>query len=682
LTGRTFRFEDWTLNLQSGELDRGRVRTRLQEHPLQVLALLLENAGQVVSREQLIAKLWPDTVVDFDTGLNTAVRKLRAALGDTADTPTYIETIPRRGYRFIGTVHTDEALAVSGSAPTTPTALPGGPGARGPATTAPTVAPGPATSAEVCSAGGAAAPTTSVVGTPTAGGAAAPPLAAGAVAPRDGWFLWSSLAAVAVVIGLVAWMVHSVTLRQLVPANTTFTPPPHSVAVLPFVNMSGDAAQEYFSDGLSEELLNALSRIDELQVAAQTSSFHFKGKSADLGTIAHELNVSTVLEGSVRKSGATVRITAQLVDATTGFHIWSETYDRKVDDALKVQSDIATAVASALKVTLLSNGAVKTDLGGTRNPQALDAYLRGLKFAAATLRSGAEARQTIAAFTEAIERDPNFALAYTARARTLVDYGAFFMIDATHETFSKAKADATRAVTLEPDLGEGHAALAAALEIGFLDFAGAGAEYERAMALSPGSERVLRAYSRFAGNMGHIDVGLTTARRCVELDPLNVDAHRALGEAFENARRFPEALAAFETAIKLNPTHATEAYQRAGRIRYLMGDIQKAKAACEAEPDLYHLQSCMPLIYEKLGQHEAAQAALAIAMESQREYSSYQWAQIYAQWGQPDKAIDWLEKGVKVLDPGVESMKVDPFLDPLRSNPRFQVLERTLRFPP
>ena len=699
LTGRIFRFDDWTLNLQSGELDRGGVRTRLQEHPLQVLASLLENAGQVVSREQLIAKLWPDTVVDFDTGLNTAVRKLRAALGDTADTPTYIETIPRRGYRFIGTVHAAEA-PVSGSAPraSSPAAAGGAPNARGPATTAPTAAPGPATAVGVPSAPGAAAPSTSVgapsapgaaapttsVGVASAGGAAAPPVVAASATAhtRGSRFLWSSLAAAAVVIGLVAWMVHSGTLRQPAPANTTFTPPPHSVAVLPFVNMSGDATQEYFSDGLSEELLNALSRIDELQVAAQTSSFHFKGKSADLNTIAHELNVSTVLEGSVRKSGTTVRITAQLVDATTGFHIWSETYDRRVDDALKVQSDIANAVASALKVTLLSNGAVKTDLGGTRNPQALDAYLRGLKFAAATLRSGAEARQTIAAFTEAIERDPNFALAYTARARTLVDYGAFFMIDATHETFSKAKADATQAVTLEPDLGEGHAALAAALEIGFLDFTGAGAEYERAMALSPGSERVLRAYSRFAGNMGHIDVGLTTARRCVELDPLNVDAYRALGEAFENARRFPEALAAFETAIKLNPTHATEAYQRAGRIHYLMGDIQKAKAACEAEPDLYHLQSCMPLIYEKLGQHDAAQAALAIAMESQREYSSYQWAQIYAQWGQPDKAIDWLEKGVKVLDPGVESMKVDPFLDPLRSNPRYRALERTLRFPP
>ena len=330
------------------------------------------------------------------------------------------------------------------------------------------------------------------------------------------------------------------------------------------------------------------------------------------------------------------------MNATTGYHIWSETYDRNVDDALTLQSDIANAVASALKITLLNNPAVKTDLGGTRNPQAVDAYLRGLKFAAATLRSGEEARETIGAFTEAINLDPNFALAYTARARALVDYGSFFMIDATHGTFSKAKADATKAITLEPDLGEGHAALAAAMEIGFLDFVGAGIEYERAIALSPGSERVLRSYSRFAGNMGHIDVSVTTAKRCVELDPLSVDAYRALGEAFEDARRYPEALTAFQTAIRLNPAHATEAYQRAGRIHYLIRRHPKGKDGLRSRarylpPAILHAADL-----RKARPHEAARAALAIAIEAQKEYSSYQWAQVYAQWGQPTKRIDWL----------------------------------------
>jgi TolB-like protein/DNA-binding winged helix-turn-helix (wHTH) protein/Tfp pilus assembly protein PilF len=629
VSARIFRFDDWTLNLQSGELGRGSARTRLQEHPFQVLALLLETPGQVVTREQLVARLWPDTVVDFDTGLNTAVRKLRTALGDTADTPRYIETLPRRGYRFIGTVQEGKPVA-------------------------------DATDGVVAPAGVRA------VGS---AGAAAP--------PSRGLLVKLAVPLMLVLAGLGAWLLRGGTLHR--PA---FTPPPHSVAVLPFVNMSGDATQEYFSDGLSEELLNALSRIDDLQVAAQTSSFYFKGKAADLDTIAHKLNVATVLEGSVRRSGHTVRITAQLVDAVSGFHLWSQAYDRNVDDALTLQSDIANAVASALKVTLLNSAATKTDLGGTRNPQALDAYLRGLKSFAATLRSGEEARETIAAFTEAIGLDPNFALAYTARSRTLVAYGSYFMIESTHEIFTKAQADATQAVTLEPDLGEAHAALAKALENGFLDFGAAAGEYERAMALSPGNVRVLLPYSRFASNMGRAEVAITTAQRAVGLDPLSMDAQRALGEAFENARRYPEALAAYEAAIKINPAHATQAYQRRGRLQYLMGDVLAAKASCEAEPDVYHLQTCMPLIYEKLGQHAAARAALAIAIESQKDFSSYQYAQIYAQWNQPDKAMDWLDRGREIPDPGVESVKTDPFLDPLRSLPRFQEMERALKFPP
>jgi TolB-like protein/DNA-binding winged helix-turn-helix (wHTH) protein len=651
VSARIFRFDEWTLNLASGELERGGTRTRLQEHPLQVLASLLENPGQVVTREQLISRLWPSTVVDFDTGLNTAVRKLRAALGDPADTPRYIETVPRRGYRFIARV--EEVGSSDPAAPGKPHSPPPTPGAD------------------------------------TAGSTAASPSPQHSVRSGRGRVLKVAVPAVLVLGGLLAWFLHAGLLHaptsadsQDGPAKPAFAPAAHSVAVLPFVNMSGDASQDYFSDGLSEELLNALSRIEELQVAAQTSSFYFKGRTADLDTIAHKLNVATVLEGSVRRSGRTVRITAQLIDAATGFHMWSETYDRNIDDALTLQTDIANAVATALKITLLDNAAAKAARGSTRSSPALDAYLRGLKLAAATLRSGEEARETVGAFTEAIQLDPSFALAYAARARTLVDYGSYFMVQATHESFTRAQADAMQAISLAPNLGEAHAALGKALEIGFLDFPRAADAYERALALSPGDVRVLLAYSRFSGNMGHTDVSITTARRAVELDPLSVDAHRALGEALENTRNYPAALAAFEAAIKLNPAHATEAYQRSGRLYYLMGDIPKAKRACEGEPDNYHLQACMPLIYEKLGQHDAAQAALATAMATQGDGSSYQYAQIYAQWGQPEKSVEWLERARNAQDPGLSSLKVDPFLDPVRAQPRFQELLRALNFPP
>ena len=631
MSARLFRFDGWTLDLQSGELERGEARARLSEHPLQVLAALLESPGEVVTREQLISRLWPDRVVDFDAGLNSAVRKLRVALGDTADTPVYIETLPRRGYRFIAAVE-------------------GHPAPAAPPAEAPPLAEPPS-----------------------------PPVVAKKPrAARVGSLLGLVVAGVLVVAGLLLWKLRG---APGVP-DQAFTPPPRSVAVLPFVNMSGDNAQEYFSDGLSEELLNTLSQIDELRVAAQTSSFSFKGKSADLHTIAHRLNVATVLEGSVRRQGNTVRITAQLVDGNTGFHLWSNTYDRSLGDALALQTEIATAVASALKITLLSSGSARSDIGGTHNVAALDAYLHGLKLVTASVRSGEEARQTIAAFDEALRLDPNFALAYAARARARVVYGSYFLVQAGPHIFDLARADATRAIALAPELGEAHATLAQVLEIGFLEFSQAEDEYERALAISPGSAWVLHAYSRFAANMGRADTALATAKRALELDPLNMMSYRMLGEAYESARRLPEAAEAFAGAIKLSPTHATEAYQRLGRLYYLMGDIPKAKQYCEAEPDTYHQQACMPLIYEKLGQREAAEAALRVAIAAQGDGSAYQYAQTYAQWGEPEKALDWLEVGLRVHDPGMESLKTDSFMDPVRKFPRFKALEQALRYPP
>jgi tetratricopeptide (TPR) repeat protein len=202
------------------------------------------------------------------------------------------------------------------------------------------------------------------------------------------------------------------------------------------------------------------------------------------------------------------------------------------------------------------------------------------------------------------------------------------------------------------------------------------------MALSPGDSRVLRAYSNFEAILGHSDIALTTARRAVELDPLNVMAHRVLGNALELARRYEEAIEAFEVAIKLNPAHATEAYQRRGRLYYLLGNYPLAKASCAAQPDTYQRESCMPLIYEKLGERETAEATLAAVMAEQGVYSSLQYAETYAQWGQPDKALDWLETGLRVFDPGLESVKTDPLLDPLRNQPRFQAVVQALNFPP
>jgi TolB-like protein len=252
--------------------------------------------------------------------------------------------------------------------------------------------------------------------------------------------------------------------------STTFNPPPHSIAVLPFVNMSGDKEQEYFSDGLTEELLNSLSEINELQVAARTSAFSFKGTNTDIGTIARKLNVGAVLEGSVRRSANTIRITAQLINAVTGFHLWSKTYDRDLGDVLKLQTEIATAVASALKVTLLGDVAAKVELGGTGNPAAFDAYLRGAR-AYSSIRDTKDLPAAIAAYTEAIRLDPHYALAFAGRSLALSSVALEAETPAAvREGYDKAQADARQALILAPDLAQAHVALAAVAENGTLDF--------------------------------------------------------------------------------------------------------------------------------------------------------------------------------------------------------------------
>ncbi len=248
--------------------------------------------------------------------------------------------------------------------------------------------------------------------------------------------------------------------QSAAPTASAFNPPPHSIAVLPFVNLSGDKEQEYFSDGLTEELLNSLAEIDALQVAARTSAFSFKGRDNDIGAIGRKLNVATVLEGSVRRSAHTVRITTQLINTVTGFHLWSKTYDRGLGDVLKLQTEIATAVASALKVTLLGDEAAKIELGGTRNPGAFDAYLRGSK----AVRSGQGAssyQSAIAGYTEAIRLDPSYALAFAGRSLALSNYaGEFANGTAIRELSAKAQADARQALKLAPELAEGHLASA------------------------------------------------------------------------------------------------------------------------------------------------------------------------------------------------------------------------------
>jgi TolB-like protein/DNA-binding winged helix-turn-helix (wHTH) protein len=647
------RFGVFELDEHAGELRRSGRRVALQPQPLEILRALLERPGEVVTREELRRRVWKNgAYLDFDRSLNKAIVKLRDALGDDADSPRYIETLPRHGYRFIPLPH-----AHVDAAPREQGALTADmPQPEGPAS--PQISPVP----RVQSAG-----------------------------VRQG-LRWAAMGLT--LLALAGWLIsswfrmeapsHPAPPPNLTPAAAVaFAPPPHSIAVLPFVNMSGDPSLEYFSDGFTEELLNSLSRINELQVAARTSSFSFQGEHPDITTVAHKLNVASVLEGSVRRSGHTVRVTAQLNSTMTGFHIWSQTYDRDLGDVLTLQTEIATAVAEALKVKLLSDVAERIEVGGTRNGAAYDAYLRAAS-AYWQQRSASDLEKVIADYREAVRLDSNFALAYAEGSIALSAYAGFYAHGAARrDLHRRARLQAPKAVALAPDLAEGHLALAY-VHLESLDFKRASEEFERAMALAPGNARVLRDYGGFAVSLGHTDAGIAAARRAAALDPLNISSHGSLRDALRVARRYDEAMAAYQHELSLEPNLGSRALLGGAYIYYAVGNFEKMRSACESLPEeaMETLkQSCLALAYHKLGRHADAETALTVAKALEGDAGAVYYAEVYAQWGNIAKALDWLETAWRLRDPELNELKTEPLLDPLRDEPRFQAIERELKFP-
>jgi serine/threonine-protein kinase len=464
------------------------------------------------------------------------------------------------------------------------------------------------------------------------------------------------------------------------PDSAASGPPPHSIAVLPFVNMSGDPKQDYFSDGLSEELLNSLAAIHELQVAARTSSFTFKGKNEDVADIARKLNVGAVLEGSVRKDGNQVRITAQLINASTGFHLWSRTYDRDLKNVLALQTEIATAVTRSLQATLLTDVATTIEIGGTQNPAAFDAYLRGKNLARGTFDKESLLARA-AAFSEAIRLDPKFAKAYVEAANSQNSFANNFSPgDQIHSWFKQARANAEKAVALAPELGEAHASMAGIWERGYLDFARAQAEYDRALALSPNDTEVLLRSGFFLVQMGRIETGLGNIRRAISLDQLNPSAYSRLSLSLTDAHRYREANDAAERALQFNPGNTTLVNSRG--FNYLMlGDLEAARAPCTTAKPSWIGRLCAAVLYDRIHQRAQAEAELAAMQGEFGDGASYQYAEIYTQWGNIPKALDWLETAYRVPDPGLLTLKSDPLVDPLRKEPRFKAIEQKLNFP-
>ncbi|MFD1613420.1 winged helix-turn-helix domain-containing protein [Sphingomonas tabacisoli] len=609
---------------ESFVLDRGDERLLGESGPIRighkaycVLDALIAADGRLVTKDELFDCVWDGAAVS-ESALTSVVKELRRALGDDTREPRFIESVYGRGYRFLAPVSVSPNIEREAL-----TRAPGLPAVR---------------SNEL-----QVSRRVAVIGIGTA------IVAAGAVA-----------------------MLRPIAVSGLFNGAGSA----HRIAVLPFANLSGDPKQDYFSDGMAEELRSRLSRLPALQVAARTSSNSFRGAAADIGSIGRKLGVSYIVEGSVRRDAGAVRIAARLIDARTGFERWSQSYDRPFADILTLQGDIAQSVTRALEGEVLGAHSASLDRAGTTSPEAFDAYARGR---ALFDLSGDEVtyRNALAAFDRAIALDPRYAAAHAARARTLAALASQFVAaDRLKPTFAEGLQAARRAVALAPDLDEAQSALGYLLVNGSLDFAAAHGPYERSRALGANNADVLIRYGLFATRAGRMDAGLEALRRASVLDPLNPRAFKALGQALYVARRYREALTPLRHALELNP-QISSVSSSIGDCLLLSGQATAAAAAYRHEPLDFARNTGLAIAEARLGRKAQAQEAFDSLVEKSGDSGAYQQAQVLAQWGQTQKAFEKLDAAFRVGDPGLIYLRNDPMLDPLRRDSRFfQMLAR------
>lgn len=451
---------------------------------------------------------------------------------------------------------------------------------------------------------------------------------------------------------------------------------PLSIAVLPFRNLSGDRSQDYFADGLTEEVRTALTRIAALRVLAGTSSEKANEQAGGVKAIAADLGVGYLLSGSVQRAGDTVRIAVDLVDGHSGFSQWSQSVDRKVTDIFAVQSEIARMVADAMSVRVAT---AEPAPGGTTNVAAYENYLQGLALFNLA-KDEASDRAALDHFEMAISADPKFALAHAARSRSLaVMAGEHATADQVKPLYSEAMGAARRSVELAPNLAEGHLALAYATFAGMLDIRGAWPSYQRAYRLGFGNADVALLYALYCSRAGRPGDAQAAVERAVLLDPLNPRTFRAQGSVAYAARRYADALPPLRKALELNPKMVF-AHSLAGNSLLGLGRTAEAVKEFEAEPEPQFGLTGLAIAQARLGNRAAAEKALADLQSKVGDSAAYQQAEVLAQWGRGPEAIERLERARQVGDSGLTYAPTDPFLDPLRSDTRFQALLKGLNF--
>lgn len=450
------------------------------------------------------------------------------------------------------------------------------------------------------------------------------------------------------------------------------TPWKNSVAVLPFVDMSPIKDQEYFSDGLTEELINNLSKIQELRVAGRTSSFQFKGRNEDLREICQKLNVAAILEGSVRKSIDRVRITAQLIDGNDGFHLWSETYDRQLDDIFAVQEEISLAVADALKVTLLDGKrfSVQTD-----SAEAYNALLLGRYFYARQTRESLE--KSIEYYGRAIEIDPSYARAWAGLAGTYAFQAASGYVP-PEESYKKAKNAVKKALVLDKNLAYAHAVLGWIQMSCDWDWTQADASFQKAMSLEPGRGRVEAA--QLATAMGRFEEAILLAHQTFERDPISMQVLSTLALANWYGGRSEEAIAAYRKALEIIPEYPA-LHGLIGLVYITQSKLGEAFAELEQTKDPYWRLPGLAMVLHSMGKREDSDAALAEFIEKYQAGGAYNISQAYAFRGEADLTFQWLERAYDQHDGGLFLMNVDPFLSRMKSDPRFKSLLKKMRLP-
>ncbi len=463
------------------------------------------------------------------------------------------------------------------------------------------------------------------------------------------------------------------------PAAADAAREPPSIAVLPFVNMSRDEENEYFADGLSEELLNMLAKIRGLRVASRTSAFSFKGKGIDIPAIAQKLNVANVLEGSVRKSGKRVRITVQLIQVASDSHLWSETYDRELDDIFAVQDDIAQSVVKELRAALLgvpaetaASTAAAADVrkaatGRSDNPEAFQLYLQGKFFGERITQ--ADTDKAIALYRQAIAVDPDYALAWTGLSR-IHQLQAGFGFAPIDEGFERAREAAQQALRLAPDLAEAHLELGLVQQNHDWNWTAADASFRRALELAPGDAHVLDGAASLARILGQHEKALALIRKALALDPLSAAIHREAAMVYFMSNRLEDAATSLQMALDLNPkgglTHAFLAM-----TRLLQGRSDEALSLAQAESHDVFRYLAFAMIHHTLGHPEESESALKALIDGFGWTAAHQVAEAYAYRGQVDKAFEWLESAFAHRDPGVVHSAVDEFLRPLHGDPRW-----------